>query len=247
MTWDAVSGKAFIADIGEHAWEESNILKKRANYGYSQREGSEVLVRQGERLTVGTQLKSPKLRPSPDVIAVQGIAEPVAPVYPVAMYSHHEGDAIAGGFVYRGSRMRMLSGKYVLGDISTGRLFVIDLDALTAADDDNPDTVAKIEELTLVYDSPHDAPDTGAVRRRYFDIVKDAYVKRGGRVRDGSALPDGGQQHITSAGDSNGVAYGGGRADIRLAMDADGELYVLSKADGMIRALVAARAASPAN
>ena len=31
--------------------------------------------------------------------------------------------------------------------------------------------------------------------------------------------------------------YGGGRADIRIAEGIDGELYVLSKSDGMIRML----------
>jgi len=30
----------------------------------------------------------------------------------------------------------------------------------------------------------------------------------------------------------------GGRSDMRLAMDASGELYILSKSDGMIRAVV---------
>ena len=35
--------------------------------------------------------------------------------------------------------------------------------------------------------------------------------------------------------DPEGVAYGGGRADIRMALGADGELYVLSKSDGMVR------------
>ena len=37
--------------------------------------------------------------------------------------------------------------------------------------------------------------------------------------------------------DPEGVAYGGGRADIRMALGGDGELYVLSKSDGMIRKL----------
>jgi hypothetical protein len=33
--------------------------------------------------------------------------------------------------------------------------------------------------------------------------------------------------------------YGGGRADIRVASGGDGELYVLSKSDGMIRKIAA--------
>jgi len=44
---------------------------------------------------------------------------------------------------------------------------------------------------------------------------------------------------LTNAGtlDPYGVAYGGGRADVRLSVDKDGELYLLSKTDGMIRKL----------
>src|SRR4029450_4428746 len=41
--------------------------------------------------------------------------------------------------------------------------------------------------------------------------------------------------NATSGNDPDGVPYGGGRADIRLAGDGDGEIYVLSKSDGMIR------------
>ena len=39
--------------------------------------------------------------------------------------------------------------------------------------------------------------------------------------------------------DPYGVAYSGGRADVRLARGADEELYLLSKSDGMIRKLTA--------
>jgi hypothetical protein len=38
---------------------------------------------------------------------------------------------------------------------------------------------------------------------------------------------------------TSGAAYGGGRADIRFALGDDGEIYVLSKSDGMIRKMSA--------
>ena len=41
-------------------------------------------------------------------------------------------------------------------------------------------------------------------------------------------------------------AYGGGRADIRIAMGGDGEVYVLSKSDGMIRKMTAVVTPPPA-
>jgi hypothetical protein len=52
---------------------------------------------------------------------------------PVAAYGDPEGSAVIGGFVYRGSRIPALVGKYVFGDFSEpsfttgGRLFWIDL------------------------------------------------------------------------------------------------------------------------
>jgi hypothetical protein len=48
----------------------------------------------------------------------------VAPEYPVLQYPHTNdgGDAIAGGFVYRGKSIQALRGKYLFSDISTGRI-----------------------------------------------------------------------------------------------------------------------------
>jgi hypothetical protein len=45
--------------------------------------------------------------------------------------------------------------------------------------------------------------------------------------------------HTQPKTDPEGIAYGGGRADVRMAMGGDGELYVLSKSDGMIRKMTA--------
>jgi len=246
MSWDPVSNAILVADMGEGSWEEVNLLKKGANYGFAAREGNEVLFVGGRNhFKTGGQVSPPELLPRPDVLPVAGLPGPIAPEYPVALYSHFDGDAICGGFVYSGSRMPLLTGKYIFGDVSTGRLFVADLADIEAADDGRPETVADIRELQVLFDeSASDHPER-PVARRLFDIAHDAYVRRGGRTR-GAALPDGRPEHLTNLRDSRGVAYGGGRVDIRLSVDGAGELYVLSKSDGMIRTLVSARvAASP--
>ena len=50
---------------------------------------------------------------------------------PVAQYSHFDGLAVIGGFVYRGTLAPILSGKYVCGDLAgpagSGRLFFSNL------------------------------------------------------------------------------------------------------------------------
>src|SRR5512146_990071 len=42
---------------------------------------------------------------------------------PIAEYSHSEGDAIIGGFVYHGSALQGLQGAYVFGDLGTGKIW----------------------------------------------------------------------------------------------------------------------------
>jgi hypothetical protein len=43
LTWDPVSELLIAADIGLHSWEEVNIVRRGANYGYGEREGTFVL------------------------------------------------------------------------------------------------------------------------------------------------------------------------------------------------------------
>ena len=52
-------------------------------------------------------------------------------------------------------------------------------------------------------------------------------------------------EHKQPKADPEGVPYGGGRADVRIALGGDGELYVLTKSDGMIRKLAAVVTAPP--
>lgn len=245
MSWDPVTNTVIVADIGLASWEELNILRKGANYGYAEREGSEQLWIGGpnDRKT-GSQAVPPTPFPDPDTLTVEGIATPVVPRYPVAAYSHRDGDALAGGFVYRGARLPELQGKYVFGDITTGRLLYADLSEMLAADDDDPASLATIRELQVLFDSPNDNPGEGVEITRLFDVVAAEYAARGGTPSGGALLP-GASNHLSDALDPDGIAYGGGRADIRFALDRDGELYVLSKSDAMIRALVTSFAQPP--
>jgi hypothetical protein len=167
----------------------------------------------------------------------------IVPTYPLAQYSHQDGDAVSSGFVYRGTMIPQLRGKYVFGDITTARLFYCHGNEMSAADDGNPGTVAPIHELKVHYSSPYDA--LGPRERRVFDIVRDAFDRRN-ETASGSVLHDGtadndalpGFAGVTSGSDPYGVPYGGGRADVRWVL-VDGELYLLGKSDGMIRAAAA--------
>ena len=69
----------------------------------------------------------------------------------MAQYDHDEGLAIAGGFVYRAVPASPLYGKFIFGDIVTGRLFYADASEMLAADDGDPATTAPVYEITLLH------------------------------------------------------------------------------------------------
>ncbi len=225
LTWDVdpadrANNHLIAASIGLHAWETVYVIHKGANYGYSEREGTEVL--QGPD---NTMAKLPAVDEIPVRISDTVANGTIVPSYPVIEYPHTVagGDAIAGGFVYRGKALPALRGKYIFGDISTGRIWYADYKEMLAADDTNPASLAALHDVHLKWNPPGEA--AGRVYPSAFPVVLAAYKARGGVDPD---LP--GQSTVS----------GPGRADIRFAVDADGELYLLSKVDGMIRAVVAA-------
>lgn len=222
LTWgpEPANPPLIANSIGLGTWETVNIVHKGANYGYSLREGTEALG-------VNNATTS---RPAVDEIPVRltstvtdGV---VTPTYPVLQYAHIEGagDAIGSGFVYTGKRLPALAAQFVFGDISTGRIWRVPYAALLRADDGDPTTMASPEEMLIAWNDPNDRPDAGRrVYPTFFPIVQAAYRSRGGRDPD---LP--GRARVSGAG----------RADTQFAVDAAGELYVLSKSDGMIRRVI---------
>ena len=205
------SNRLIANSIGLHTWETVNIVHRGANYGYSMREGTEALQMDN---------KTTK-RPDADEIPVRVTDTvtngTVVTHYPVIQYGHVPGggDAIGSGFLYRGKALPSLVGKYIFSDISTGRIWYADYKAMLAADAGQ--TLVQPEEAKLLWEKkPYDT---------MFPIVDAAYHSRGGKSEK---LP------------GRALVSGEGRADAQFAADAAGELYILTKSDGMIRAVVGA-------
>ncbi|MET0233289.1 MAG: PQQ-dependent sugar dehydrogenase [Kibdelosporangium sp.] len=117
FSWDAVTRKLYLGNIGEHEIEAVYDVHAGDNFGWGEREGP-FAVKRSDRCN---------LYPLPADDARFGYT------YPVAAYDHDpppnfpctsdSGHAIVGGFVYRGSQIPALWGKYVFGDLVDGRLF----------------------------------------------------------------------------------------------------------------------------
>ncbi len=140
LSWDLDDGTMFVGDIGMNHIEEINIVRKGENYGWMAREGhfENGMWREGGALN--------QLYTLPDDVLDGSTADEYT--YPVAIYDHDEGNVVTGGFTYHGS-IAALQGKFLFGDVRLGRLFAADLDAIHAADDGVPSTVAPIEEVQL--------------------------------------------------------------------------------------------------
>jgi glucose/arabinose dehydrogenase len=99
----APDGNLIVADVGFEQREELTIVEKDSpdrNLGWSLREGD---------------------------IATPGVGGPAPADYqaPDLVYDHSEGAAIIGGFVYRGSAVPELYGRYVFGDQVSGNIWSI--------------------------------------------------------------------------------------------------------------------------
>jgi glucose/sorbosone dehydrogenase len=195
--------------IGLHTWETVNIVHKGANYGYSQREGNELLRPDNQIVKQLPDVDEIPVRISDTV--TQGT---IVPTYPVIQYGHVPGggDAIGSGYLYNGTLIPALRGKYIFTDISTGRIWYADYKEMLAADEGNPSTMAAMHEIKTLWNMQ--------VYPTMFPIVQAAYPLRGGK---NPTLP------------GRALVSGEGRADAHVSTDAAGELYIFTKTDGMIR------------
>ncbi|WP_225975512.1 PQQ-dependent sugar dehydrogenase [Panacibacter ginsenosidivorans] len=173
ITWSR-DGKMLVCNVGHGNIESVDMILPGHDYGWPIREGSFMLNPYGKLNNVYP------LPPDDSIYKV---------TYPVAEYDHDEGKAICGGYEYWGTAIPQLKGKFLFGDIPTGRLFYIDM--------------ADIK------------------------LGKQATIK---------------EWKITFNGEQKSLRElcGSDRVDLHFGRDANGEIYILTKADGKVYKLASA-------
>jgi len=98
-SFDRATGELWVGDVGQNAWEELDRVEIGGNYGWRCREGAHPYDSSG--------------------VCPAGLIDPVAE------YGHGPatGNSVTGGYVYRGSAIPALSGRYVFGDFGSGRIW----------------------------------------------------------------------------------------------------------------------------
>ena len=102
-SFDKNTGDAWIGDVGQGSWEEISFKPAGSsglNFGWDCYEGNVAF-----ELTVDCPV-------------------PAAITFPSHVYPNAEGQAVVGGFVYRGTEIAALQGWYVATDYYTGRIFI---------------------------------------------------------------------------------------------------------------------------
>ncbi|MEK6249435.1 MAG: PQQ-dependent sugar dehydrogenase, partial [Planctomycetales bacterium] len=103
LGFDRLTGRLWVADVGQDLWEEIDIVERGGNYGWSVREGMHPFG--------------------------SSTARPVdKPIDPVWEYDHRVGRSITGGVVYRGKEAPVLEGYYVYADYVSGKVWALKYD-----------------------------------------------------------------------------------------------------------------------
>lgn len=136
LTFAPESGDLWVADVGQGAWEEVDLLPAAdgagagANLGWNELEGTH---------------------------AYAGGTAPDGAVAPVFEYGHDEGCSITGGVVYRGAAVPDLRGAYLFTDYCAGALRALRVDGTEVTDDHVFEDATASEPVSFGVDATGDA------------------------------------------------------------------------------------------
>ncbi|MEI7922768.1 MAG: PQQ-dependent sugar dehydrogenase [Planctomycetota bacterium] len=107
LDFDESNGQLWVGANGQDLWETVHLIKRGDNHGWPIYEGSHSF-----------HLDRPR--------------GPTPPVKPAAEHHHSEARSLTGGVVYTGQKLPELTGAFVYGDYSTGRVWAIKHDGTKA-------------------------------------------------------------------------------------------------------------------
>ena len=99
MAFDPATRDLWVGDVGQFAEEEIDIILAGRNYGWGDIEGTRCVAE------------------ACDFDSTER---------PIATYDHDDGCAVTGGVVYRGTEIPSLDGRFIYGDLCSGKVWAVD-------------------------------------------------------------------------------------------------------------------------
>lgn len=107
---DSETGDIYVGDVGQNDIEEVDVVVSGGNYGWRLKEGSFFFDPDGTGPTCVAAPRGCATEDDPGDL-------PANLIDPIAEYdTHTDGHSVIGGFVYRGSEIKQIVGRYVFGD-----------------------------------------------------------------------------------------------------------------------------------
>jgi uncharacterized repeat protein (TIGR03806 family) len=106
-SFDRATGELWAGDVGQGALEEVDRIVLGGNYGWRLKEGDQCF--------------------NPRPCSSAGLIDPIV------QYPRAEGISITGGYVYRGTAIPALVGRFLYGDFGSGRIWAVTNDPITGA------------------------------------------------------------------------------------------------------------------
>jgi len=124
FSFDSVTGRLWVGDVGQDKIEEIDIVTSGGNYGWNIMEGNLCY--------------SP-----PSGCNQTGLA------LPIWDYNRTLGYSVIGGFVYRGAAFPELVGSYIFGDYGSGRIWALRYDGMNRTNSELAATGVRITSFGL--------------------------------------------------------------------------------------------------
>ena len=97
FSFEPVTNRMFVADVGQDSFEEIDIMQKGGNYGW--------------RIMEATHCFNPATG-----------CDMTNKILPIFEYPHTDGIAVIGGYIYKGTAIPSLANKYIFADL-TGKIW----------------------------------------------------------------------------------------------------------------------------
>jgi glucose/arabinose dehydrogenase len=119
FSFDRTTDDLYLSDVGNYDWEEINLVRKGGNYGWPYKEGPVCFF------FPLPENKSEKERyADPDCDLSRRYNQPLS-YYGHVVFDEQGGNAVTGGYVYRGERFPEMQGFYFFGDWTNGRVWAL--------------------------------------------------------------------------------------------------------------------------
>jgi len=159
FSFDPITNFCWIADVGQDLYEEIDLLEVGGNYGWDIMEGANCY----------------------DPAVGCDTAGLILPFYE---YSHDVGESITGGFVYRGSLLPELYGKYIFADFEYGDVWSL------GYEEGNPLEVSTLGDLGSYSVTSFGVDQHNELYICSFDGMIYKFVQTNSAIEDGVSKPN---------------------------------------------------------